>query len=206
MTDDASAARWDGRYDRDDYLFGEAPAAFVERQAHRLMPGDRVLAVADGEGRNSVWLAGQGFRVTAFDASARGLEKARALAASKGANVDFHLAGVEAWDWAATPYDAVAAIYIQFAGPALRDRIFAGLDTALRPGGLLLLHGFAPRQVGYGTGGPPCAENMYTLELLRTAFPGYDILHQADYDAVVEAGPGHNGLAAMIDFVARKPA
>ncbi|MDJ0628747.1 MAG: class I SAM-dependent methyltransferase [Rhodobacter sp.] len=201
-----AGARWDERYAGPGYLFGTAPSVFLTRQARHLQPGSRVLAVADGEGRNSVWLAAQGAHVTAFDPSSRALDKARALVAARGVTVDFRMSDVESWNWAADPYDAVAAIFIQFAGPDLRDRVFAGLDTALRPGGLLLLHGFAPRQVGYGTGGPPHAENMYTLEMLHAAFPGYEVMHAADYDEVVDAGPGHNGLAALIDFVARKPA
>lgn len=206
MADDTATTDWNSRYDRPDYLFGRAPAAFLPRHAHRLNRGDRVLAVADGEGRNSVWLARRGIDVVAFDSSARGLEKARALAREAGVSVDFRLADAADWNWRAEPFDAVAAIFIQFAGPALRARILKGLDAALRPGGLLLLHGFAPRQVGYGTGGPPHAGNMYTLDMLHAAFPGYEVLHAADYDEVVDAGPGHNGLAALVDFVARKPA
>ena len=196
---------WDTRYDRPDYLFGREPAVFLTRNAHRLKPESTVLCVAEGEGRNAVYLAGLGMRVIAFDTSGVGLGKARARAANAGVEVDFHLAGVDDWDWADTQFDVVAAIFIQFTPPDARAAVFAGLDAALRPGGLLLLHGFAPRQVDYGTGGPPRAENMYTLELLNSAFPGYEILHQADYDENVDAGPGHNGLAAMVDFVARKP-
>lgn len=195
---------WDRRYDRPDFLFGPDPAIFISRNMHRIAPGSSVLCVAEGEGRNSVFLAEKDMRVTAFDTSSVGLGKARSRAAKSGVEVDYRLAGVEDWDWSGAQFDAVAAVFIQFAAPALRSVIFAGLDAALNPGGLLLLHGFAPRQVGYGTGGPPQAENMYTLDLLGSAFSGYDILHQADYDEVVDAGPGHNGQAAMVDFVARK--
>jgi cyclopropane fatty-acyl-phospholipid synthase-like methyltransferase len=205
MTERTDNPDWNARYDRPDYLFGTAPSVFVARQAHRLAPGDKVLAVADGEGRNSVYLAEQGMAVTAFDNSHRGLEKARTLARDRGVQVDFRFGDIEAWDWRATPYDAIAAIFFQFLRPAARSAAFRGLNAALRPGGLLLLHGFAPRQVGYGTGGPPSAENMYTLPMLHDAFPGYDILHEADYDEVIASGEGHKGNAALIDFVARKP-
>ena len=122
-----------------------------------------------------------------------------------GVALDFHLSDVEAWDWTARRFDAVVAVFIQFSPPDQRRAVFRGIDVALKPGGTLLLHGFAPRQVEYGTGGPPHAENMYTLDLLTDAFAGYEIVHQADYDEVVDAGVGHNGLAAMVDFVARKP-
>jgi len=206
MTDAAKPTTWDTRYDRQDYLFGTEPAEFVRQQASRLAPGSTALLVADGEGRNSVYLARRGVSVTAMDNSVRGIEKAKVLATAREAAVEFQLGDVDSWDWSAVAYDAVVAVFIQFAGPEMRDRIFAGLDAALKPGGLLLLHGFAPRQVAYGTGGPPHRENMYTVPMLRQAFAGYDVLHVADYDTTVDAGPGHNGKAALVDFVARKPA
>lgn len=197
---------WDERYQQQDHLFGTGPAAFLEREAHRLAPKSRVLAVADGEGRNSVFLAQQGHDVVAMDSSAVGVWKARRLAVERGVEVDFHEADIDAWDWTPGAFDAVAAIFIQFAPPAQRDRIFAGVARSLRPGGLLLLHGYAPRQVGYGTGGPPHAENMYTLPMLRAAFAGVEVLHEADYDADIQEGTGHAGRSALIDFIARRAA
>ena len=196
---------WDQRYSAPGYLFGTEAAAFLRREGGRLAPASRVLAVADGEGRNAVWLARQGHEVVAFDASAVAVEKARRLAEGAGVTVAFHVAGVEAWDWEAGGFDAVVAVFIQFAAPALRAEIFAGMARALRPGGMLLLHGYAPRQVGYGTGGPSAPENMYTLELLREAFAGWEVLHAEDYDAEIVEGTGHAGRSGLIDFVAVKP-
>ncbi len=204
MTPDANA-QWDRRYAGDDYLFGTAPAAFLTRHARHLPGAGLVLAVADGEGRNSVWLAERGLEVTAMDASPVALDKARRLAVDREVHVAFRLGDVLTWDWGAAPYDAVVAIFIQFAGPKDRAAVFEGLDRALKPGGMLMLHGYAPRQVGYGTGGPPCAENMYTLGLLRDAYPGYDSRHQADYDSEIDEGRGHSGRSGLIDFIARKP-
>lgn len=196
---------WDERYSAPGYLFGTEPAAFLQREGARLQPGARVLSVADGEGRNAVWLARQGHAVTAFDASAVALDKARRLAEGAGTAVDFRHADIAAWDWAPEAFDAVVAIFIQFAAPALRAQIFAGIARTLRPGGILLLHGYAPRQVANGTGGPKAVENLYTLELLRAAFPGWAELAGADYDAELAEGSGHAGPSALIDFVARKP-
>jgi SAM-dependent methyltransferase len=196
---------WNARYDRPDYLFGRAPAAFLRAQAGQIPQGSRVLVVADGEGRNSVYLAGLGHDVTAFDAAPNAVEKARRLAAEQGVSVDLSVADIFAVDWAATAYDAVVAIFIQFMGPGPRAEVFAGLDKALKPGGVLLLHGYAPRQVGYGTGGPSAVENMYELPMLRAAFPGYAVLHAADHDAEIQEGPGHSGRSGLVDFVARKP-
>jgi len=199
-----SWSNWDNRYSADGFLFGTAPADFVAREAGRIPAGSRVLCVADGEGRNSVYLAGLGHAVTAFDASQVGLDKARGLAADRGVSVDFRLSGIEDWDWS-EPYDAVVGIFIQFAPPDLRTRLFQWMEQAVAPGGLLLLHGYAPRQVGYGTGGPPVVEHMYTVEMLAEAFADMEILHTADYDHEVDEGPGHSGLSALVDLVARKP-
>lgn len=196
-------ADWDQRFARSGYLFGTEPAEFLRAQAGVLAPCSRVLCVADGEGRNSVHLAGLGHRVTAFDASGVALDKARALAKERGVSVDFVQSGIEDWDWART-HDAVVGVFIQFAPPELRDRLFGWMAQAVAPGGLLLLHGYAPRQVGYGTGGPPSAANMYTTEMLRAAYDGWEVLRLEDYDAEIDEGPGHSGLSALVDLVARK--
>lgn len=196
---------WEERYAGDEYLFGTAPAVFVADQAHRLSAGTKLLAVADGEGRNSVWLAQQGHRVTAFDFAENALVKARRLAEARGVAVAFQRAGILDWPWTPEAFDAVVAVFIQFSPPEERAEVFAGIARTLRPGGMLLLHGYAPRQVEYGTGGPPFVANMYTLDLLHGAFPGWEILHEADYDAEVQEGRGHSGQSALIDFVAVKP-
>lgn len=195
---------WDERYERDGFLFGTEPADFLAREVGRIAPDSRVLCVADGEGRNSTFLAGLGHHVTAFDASGVGLDKARGLAAKRGVAVDFRQSGVEAWDWSQT-YNAVVAVFIQFAGPQLRAQIFGWLAQAVAPGGVLLLHGYAPRQVDYGTGGPPNRENMYTVPMLEQAFSGFEVLHAADYDADLSEGAAHSGTSALVDFVVRKP-
>lgn len=195
---------WDERYAGKDYLFGTAPAAFVADQGGVLPPGSRILSLADGEGRNSVHLAGLGHQVTAMEQSPVALQKARALAAARGTSVDFRQAGVESWDWS-QPFDAVLGVFIQFAGPALRATIHAGIARAVVPGGLVMLHGYAPRQIANGTGGPRAVENLYTLDGLRADFPGWQILRAADYDAVIHEGTGHSGPSALVDFIARKP-
>ena len=195
---------WDERFSSSDFVFGTEPAAFLADAASHLDPGSRVLCVADGEGRNSVFLAGQGHDVTAFDASPVGVDKARGLAAERGQDVSFHVSGIEDWDWS-QPYDALVAIFIQFMGPDMRATIFDGFRQAVRPGGLLLLHGYAPRQVNYGTGGPKALENMYTEDLLRAHFGDWQIVTLRDYDAELSEGKGHSGRSGLVDLVARRP-
>lgn len=196
---------WDERYAVDHFVFGEEPNAFLKSCAGYLRPVMRVLALADGKGRNGVWLAQQGLDVLSTDISARAQEKARRLATERGVSVDFELVDLASWSWPEQQFDLVVAIFIQFADPALREAIFAGIKRTLKPGGLLLLEGYRPEQVGYGTGGPPTAENMYTLSLLGEAFAGFEIISLVAYDAEIEEGVGHRGKSALIDLVARKP-
>lgn len=195
---------WDERYARQDYLFGTDPAAFLAASADLLQPGKTALAVADGEGRNSVFLAERGLSVTAMDASEVGIEKARRLATDRGVSIDFQLADINTWDWDTASYDVVVGVFIQFLNPEQRPAVFAGMQRALKPGGLLLLHGYRPEQVDYGTGGPPVRENMYTDELLAAAFADLSIERLESYDAAIEEGTGHVGMSALIDLVARK--
>lgn len=198
-------SHWDDRYSAPGFLFGTEPAAFLAAHADHLTPGAKALAVADGEGRNSVFMAEKGVDVTAIDASEVALNKARRLAAERGVAIDFRAVDVLNWDWPAAAHDLVVAIFIQFAGPDERATLFEGMKRALRPGGTLLLHGYRPKQIEYGTGGPPHAEYMYTEDLLRAAFGDLDILRLESYDREIEEGSGHSGMSALIDLVARKP-
>ena len=205
MTFTDQTKRWNERFGGDEYHFGTEPNAFLSSQAHRLRAGMSALSVADGEGRNSVWLARQGLRVTAFDVSPVGVDKARRLAREAGVTVDHRVADINAWDWDAATYDLVVAIFIQFASPAERARIFSGMMRSLAPGGLLLLQGYTPRQLEYKTGGPGVAENLYTADLLRGQFAALEILHLAEHDSEIQEGRGHSGMSALVDLVARRP-
>lgn len=204
MSAETPLERWNQRFASSDYLFGKAPSGFLARQAHRLEPGWRALSIADGEGRNGVWLAERGLAVHAVDFSPHALAKSRKLAAERGVAIETEEADLESWTWPESVYDLVVAIFIQFAGPAFRERIFAGIERALKPGGLLLLHGYRPEQLEYRTGGPPHLENLYTEPMLRAAFAGMEIVELTAYDAAIEEGTGHVGMSALIDLVARK--
>jgi len=197
---------WDKRFSGEEYFYGTTPADFVTAQAWRLTQGAHVLSVAEGEGRNAVWLAAQGLCMHALDGSQPALAKARRLAAERGVTITTELADLGRFIWPVGAYDGVFGVFIQFAPPAQRTSIFRGMAQALKPGGTLFLHGFSVRQLGYASGGPKVAEQLWTLDLLREAFASWDIRHQAEYDAVLAEGPGHSGPAALIDFVARKPA
>jgi SAM-dependent methyltransferase len=196
--------RWNSRFAAAGYLFGIEPNAFLAANAGRIARGARVLCVADGEGRNGVWLAEQGFDVVSMDFSAVALAKSQALAQARGVKVTTVEADIHEWDWEADAFDAVVAIFIQFAPPDRRGRLLAGLTHTLRSGGLLLLEGYRPEQIAYGTGGPGEAGRLYTRELLEDAFADLSVLDIREYDSVIEEGAGHSGLSALIDLVGRK--
>jgi 2-polyprenyl-3-methyl-5-hydroxy-6-metoxy-1,4-benzoquinol methylase len=193
---------WDARFAVDEYIFGTAPNVFLARQRARLQPGMRALCVADGEGRNSVWLAQQGLAVTAFDIAPLGVAKARRLA--QGLAIEYHVGSVEEWTWAPAAYDVVAAIFVQFAPPTVRSRMFAGMLQTLKPGGWLFLQGYTPRQLEYRTGGPPCADHLYTPDMLRAAFGAHEVIELREHDDILHEGKQHSGMSALIDCVVRK--
>lgn len=200
-----AAATWNQRFAGDDYVFGREPNAYLRAQAARLPAPCRALCVADGEGRNSVWLAQQGLQVQAFDISEVAVAKARRLAEEAGVGVDFHVAGSDDFAWPDAACDLVVGIFIQFADPAMRERQFAAMQRCLRPGGLLVLQGYTPRQLELKTGGPGILSHLYTAEGLRTAFAGVDILELVEYEAALCEGNRHQGLSALVGLVARKP-
>lgn len=197
--------RWEARFAGEDYVFGTEPNGFLASCRGLLPAKGRALAIADGEGRNGVFLAGCGLEVLSVDFSPTAQGKARALAARRGVTLETLTANILAWDWPEAGFDVVAAIFFQFAGPEERAEIFAGIRRALRPGGLLILEGYRPEQLAYGTGGPKRLENLYTRALLEEAFGDFDGVVITEHDSVVEEGQGHKGLSALIDLVGRKP-
>jgi 2-polyprenyl-3-methyl-5-hydroxy-6-metoxy-1,4-benzoquinol methylase len=201
-----SADFWNKRFDTPDYIFGRAPNKYLQTQAKRyLKKGDTVLCVADGEGRNSVWLAKQGMQVDAFDLSELALKKAIALATEEAVHVKFSLASTEAWDWQSNQYDAVVGIFIQFADPVMRPRLFAQMISALRPGGLLIIQGYTPKQLEFKTGGPSILEHLYTEDMIRTLIGDLEPIDLCLYEKALSEGPKHTGMSALLGMVARKP-
>lgn len=202
---------WSKRYQDagTEYLFGTEPNRFLARRVERLQDGSSALSVADGEGRNSVWLAEQGLDVTAIEISSVAVEKARRLATGRKVNVRFVQADMLAPSWPPADFHAcfdwVVGIFIQFVGPEWRDRQFDVMKLMTRPGGRILLQGYTPKQLEYGTGGPSAVENLYTAEVLHTAFAGWEIEELVEYEEDITEGSGHKGRSALIGLIARKP-
>jgi cyclopropane fatty-acyl-phospholipid synthase-like methyltransferase len=196
--------RWQARFAAPGYLFGTAPNAFLQSHKHLLRKGQTALAIADGEGRNGVFLAEQGLDVLSLDYSPQAQTKARALAGQRGVTLRVEQADMTQWPWPPDAFDVVAAIFIQFATPPQRTAIFAGIRQTLKPGGLLLMQGYRPKQLDYKTGGPSDVARLYTRELLEEAFGEFSALDIREHDSAIEEGAGHAGMSALIDLVGRK--
>jgi SAM-dependent methyltransferase len=196
--------RWEQRFAAQDYVFGTAPNAFLAAQLGLLPKQGRALAIADGEGRNGVWLAQQGLDVLSIDFSPSAQAKARALADMRGVKIRTELIDVTQYDWPDSAFDVVIDIFTQFSDPIARADKFAGIRKALKTGGLLLLQGYRPEQIAYGTGGPKCADNMYTRALLEREFASFRRLQIEEYDTEMHEGSAHAGMSAVIDLVGWK--
>jgi SAM-dependent methyltransferase len=201
---DKALVRWEQRFSIDEYLFGEGPNAYLASKAALLARDGRALSIADGEGRNSVWLAEQGLRVDAFDFSPTGVRKAERLARNRGVRVSYNVSEMFQWKWTSATYDVVAAIFIQFLTPQERDRLIPLIGQTLKPGGLLILQGYRLEQLNYGTGGPSEPDQLYTEPMIRDALKGMDILEVVSYDEQIKEGKAHAGMSALMGVVARR--
>jgi 2-polyprenyl-3-methyl-5-hydroxy-6-metoxy-1,4-benzoquinol methylase len=187
---------WDQRYSEPDYAFGTEPNDFLRAMADRL-PRGRLLSLGEGEGRNAVWLAGQGFSVTAVDSSAVGLDKARHLAAERGVQIATCHADLAEFQIEPDAWDAVVSIFCHLP-PALRRQVHRRVVQGLREGGMLLLEAYTPRQLAFGTGGPPVAELTMDLAGLRNELAGLELFHAEELEREVREGRYHTGHAAVV--------
>ena len=186
-------------------FFGKEPNEYLVEKANQyLKPESKVLCIADGEGRNGVWLAKQGIQVIGFDASDIALAKAKQFAKDNQVEVEYSFSDTDSFAWQANTYDAVIGIFIQFADPAMRERIFKQTYETLKPGGIFILQGYTPKQLEYKTGGPSLIEHLYTEELIRDLAKEFQILELVSYEKELSEGPRHTGMSAILGLVAKK--
>lgn len=199
-------ASWDDRFAKDGYLFGTRPSDFLVSQSDRLKGGWKVLAVADGEGRNGVWLAEQGLEVTSVDGSANALNKARALAADRGVALETECVDLLAWEWPQAVFDVVVSIFFH-SEPLRRTRLHHAMLRAVRPGGLVIVECFHPDQLGRSTGGPPVLEKLVSAAMLKADFAAADILELEEREERMEISveDSEPGMAAVTHLVALRP-
>lgn len=196
---------WDERYAGEAFMYGTEPNDFLRQWATALEPAARVLCLAEGEGRNAVYLAGLGFAVTGVDASVVGMAKAQRLAAARGVPLETVVADLSQYELGEATWGGIVSIWCHVA-PPLRATLHQRVLKALAPGGVLILEHYHPRQVGRGTGGPPDPSLLVTLEELQRDFEALQVLHAAEAEREVLEGHGHRGLSVVTQFVARRPA
>ena len=196
---------WNKRFDREEFIFGKEPNEYLVLQAKTyLKPNQKVLCIADGEGRNGVWLAKQGMQVVGFDVSDIALEKAKQFAKDHQVAIDYSLSDTDSFDWQENSYDAVIGIFIQFAEPQMRARIFKQVHKALKLGGIFILQGYTLKQLEYKTGGPSLRAHLYTEDIIRDLVKEFQILDLRCYEKELNEGARHAGISALLGLVARK--
>lgn len=192
---------WDKRFNQREYVFGKNPAAALVTHEELLIPHGETLVVADGEGRNSVYLAGKGFKVFATDYSSVAIEKAKKLAEENNVTVNYKVEDIYDINVRDKKYDNVIAIFIQFVPPHQITSVLNSLHRLTKVGGTLFIHGYTPEQVELKTGGPPDKQHMYTKAMLANIFSEGTVLVNKEYHDHISEGKGHHGGSALIDFV-----
>jgi ubiquinone/menaquinone biosynthesis C-methylase UbiE len=196
--------RWQGRYNTPEYLFGKTPNYFLASCKPLLPKSGAALAVADGESRNGVWLAEQGLDVVALDFSEAAQAKAAALAKERGVKIKLVHTNVHEWDYPEAAFDVVVEIFAQFSTPAERPKKWAGMRRTLKPGGVLIIQGYGPKQLEYGTGGPNELARLYTRAMLEQAFGDLRDVTISEEEREMHEGVAHGGMSAVINLTARK--
>lgn len=191
---------WDKRYSADEYVYGTEPNTFFRENLLKQKAG-KLLLPAEGEGRNAVFAAIQGWDVTAFDSSEVGKQKAEKLAEENGIKINYLLASYETIDLEENSFDMIALIY---AHTDNREAIHKKLLKYLKPGGILLLEGFSKDQLRYNTGGPGNIQLLYSEEEIRTDFKTLTDTVCSIKEELIDAGPYHQGKASLLRFIGTK--
>lgn len=193
---------WDKTYSTDAYVYGEQPNLFLQQQVAQIPLGN-VLCLADGEGRNSVFLAKLGYNVTAVDLSLVGLEKAKKLADKHNVNVNYIHADLAAFDLGSEQWDGIVAIFCHLP-QSLRQSLHSRLAPSLKKNGVYLVEGYTPEQLNYKTGGPPNAEMMLSKQILLDEIEALNFLYLEELEREVHEGINHNGLGHVVQAIGRK--
>ena len=196
---------WEERFAQEGYLFGTEPVPFLLKHDKHFAKGQSVLSIAEGEGRNGVHLAKKGLSVTGVEFAPSAVAKANKLATLNKVDVAFVQSDLFEWSWPYNAFDITLGLFFQFVGPVERDILWRKMLDATSPGGLIAIHGYTPKQLKFGTGGPPYVENMYTKESFNSVFHDCNTLVSEEYEDEQKSGSAHVGMSALVDFIARKP-
>lgn len=199
----SSPNKWDERYAEAGFAYGTEANDFLVASRHLLPNTGTVLCLADGEGRNSVYLAELGYTVTAVDSSSVGMEKAAILARERGVTLTTRVADLADYQLPDDSFDAIISIFCHLP-PPIRRQLHSRIPFSLKKGGVFLLEGYTPRQPEYGTGGPPVKELLMNLDDLLTELQPLRIIHGAELERDVYEGRLHTGLGSVVQLIAVK--
>lgn len=194
---------WNERYSTEEYVYGTTPNEFLSDVSQRIK-GDQVLCLAEGEGRNAVYLAREGYDVLAVDASAVGLEKAEILADESYVNINTQVADLADYEIQPESWDGIVSIFCHLPS-AIRQTLHQKVVAGLRPGGVLILEAYRPEQLSFKTGGPPVADLMMSLDGLTDELAGLEFVHAKEIERDINEGSLHTGMGAVVQVVAIKP-
>ncbi len=194
---------WDDRYGTPDYFYGTEPNDFLRGHCAEIRSGGDVLCLAEGEGRNAVFLAQQGFRPLAVDQSPVGLRKAVQLAKARGVHLDTLVADLAVYQIEPGRWDGIVSIWCHLPS-ALRAVVHRQVVAGLKTGGVFLLEAYTPAQLAHGTGGPKDLDLLPTLAALREELAGLEFVHAGERERVIHEGPGHDGPSSVVQVVARR--
>ncbi len=195
---------WDERYSESGFAFGTAPNDFLAASAALLRPNSEILCLAEGEGRNGVYLAGLGHRVTAVDSSAVGLAKARRLAEKRGVVIRTVEADLEDFVIAPGSFHAIFSIFCHLP-PAVQKELHRRVCEGLAPGGIFILEGYAKKQIDYDTGGPRKIEMLMDLDILKEELQPLELSHAVEIERDIQEGAYHDGVGAVVQIIGTRP-
>lgn len=195
---------WNERFRREDYVYGTDPNVFIADMHKKLdLTGD-ALVIAEGEGRNAVFLAREGMNVTVWDYAESGLEKANRLARVNDVQLKTELVNLEEARWTANQWDEIVCVFGHFP-KELRMKTLEGVKAAVKPGGYFLSEVYSPYQIPYRSGGPQNQQFLYAPEEFLEPFADWRIIHFFMGEVFRKEGEGHEGLSHVIQFAGQKP-
>jgi len=194
---------WEQRYAGEEYFYGTKPNDFLKLSSHMLKPHSNILCLAEGEGRNAVYLASLGHMVTAVDFSESGKKKALELAAKRNVEVQYTLSDLMDFDFGQEQWDAVVSIFCHLP-PAIRYKVHSRVEQGLKPGGLFILESYNPEQLTQNTGGPKNIEMLYTPDLIKKDFTQLNWETLRNNKREVIEGIGHTGASFVLQAIGIK--
>ncbi|AUH01099.1 class I SAM-dependent methyltransferase [Prodigiosinella confusarubida] len=194
---------WNEKYANEQFVYGTEPNDFLKKSSHHFVPGSRILCIAEGEGRNAVWLASQGFDVTAVDASDVGLAKGKKRAEANGLKIQWIHADLATYDIGRQQWGGIVAIFAHLP-PTLRHQVHGNCASGLQSSGVFLLEAYTPEQLKFKTGGPSDITWLMTPETLRQELPGLRFAHLQKLEREIHEGIAHTGHASVVQLIARR--